>query len=82
LEAADCKSKERQEDEREPKQLTLEEHKALFAKLQGPKRIGATQSGLASSVLVASQIRFSEDPESQDVLYTIFSHTCSRGGRG
>ena len=31
LEAADCEAEDRQADQREPKQLTLAEHKALFA---------------------------------------------------
>jgi len=54
LEAADCEAEDRQADQREPKQLTLAEHKALFAlerlnqiKLQGPKKVEAThQEGI------------------------------------
>jgi hypothetical protein len=49
LEAADCEAEDRQA-EREPKQLTLAEHKALFAlerlnqiKLECPKKVEATK---------------------------------------
>jgi hypothetical protein len=43
LKAADREAEDRQADEREPKQLTLAEHMVLFAKLQGPKKVEATQ---------------------------------------
>ena len=49
LEAADCKTEGGQADKRDPKQLTLAEHKALFAlerlneiKLERPKKVEAT----------------------------------------
>ena len=42
LEAADCEAEDRHADKRELRQLTLAEHKALFAKLQGPKKVEAT----------------------------------------
>ena len=50
FEAADCEAEDRQADEGEPKQLTLAEQRALFAreqlnqiKLERPKKVGATQ---------------------------------------
>ena len=50
LEAADCEAEDRQADEGEPKQLTLAEQRALFAreqlnqiKLERPKKVEATQ---------------------------------------
>src|SRR5215471_17091185 len=53
LEAADCEAEDRQAD-REPKQLTLAEHRSLFAlerlnqiKLERPKKVEAThQEGI------------------------------------
>ena len=49
-EAADCEAEDRQADEGEPKQLTLAEQRALFAreqlnqiKLERPKKVEATQ---------------------------------------
>jgi len=50
LEAADCEAEDHQANEREPKQMTLAEHKALFAlerlnqiKLECPKKVEATK---------------------------------------
>jgi hypothetical protein len=49
LEAADCEAEDRQANERDPKQLTLAWHKALFAieglnqiKLERQKKVEAT----------------------------------------
>ena len=36
-------AKNRQAEEQEPRQLTLAEHKALFAKLERPKKVEASQ---------------------------------------